>query len=141
MSQRCEHVREDGTRCKVTWGVNEANGLCLCHDPTRKTELAKARSAGGKRTAEKRRRIRIRTVAHEEAMDPPETIEDAARWAAWATWAVAVGELDARTAREIAGLTRVFVTAMEKGELASRIVKLERKYAEAVQAGKLRAGR
>ena len=58
-------------------------------------------------------------------------------WSSWATLAVASGDLDARTAREIAGLLRVFVQAIDKAEMQRQIRELEKLVKRAQKVGAL----
>ena len=132
---QCEHIKADGERCKVTWGVSESSGRCFCHCPERAEERAESRRKGQAQSAHVRRRSVFRTVPPDRAPPRPETIEDAAAWSSWATLAVATGQLDARTAREIAGLLRVLVSAVEKGALTAQVAELKRQVA-ALRKGK-----
>ena len=92
---------------------------------------------GQKQSAANRRKVLYRTLPPGRCPPPPETCEDAVKWSSWATMQVATGQLDARTAREIAGLLRVFVAAVSKSELEKRIRDLEKMVKRAKKVGAL----
>jgi len=123
---QCRHIREDGTRCGVTFGLVE--GLCWHHDPGRAKDADAARRKGLKAASQTSRRRRGGTVKTVDPTDapggPPQTAEEARQWVAWATWAVATGQIDARTAREVGYNVRAFLTAHEKTEMEAAIEEL-----------------
>lgn len=94
-TESCVFVKDDGERCKTTFGLSKA-GLCFTHDPERARKRLKARRNGAK-TANRG----IRTV---DATDTPgelDSLEDVARWLKWTALALATGKIDARTGSEI----------------------------------------
>lgn len=125
---RCTHTKADGARCKMTSGLSEA-GLCLWHDPDRRTEAQEARSRGG-RSSGGSNRLPDRPVPASEAPGPPETFEDAALLAAWAIHAVITGAIDPKRAARVSSLTSVFLKATEKADQEAEIADLRRKMEE-----------
>lgn len=123
-SERCEHVKDDGERCRVTNSVNPDTGLCYFHDPERREELQRARSKGGHATAAKRADD-DRAVPTHDAPDPPETLEDAVEWAAWASVQVATGRLDTSRANAVARLLKEFRQALERSESREALERIE----------------
>lgn len=88
----CQAVTADGKPCR--WSVAAGVQFCHHHDPARK------------------RKKKPRTGAAVPLPGPPpETVEDAVRWASWAVTAMATGKLDPRTGREIGSLLRALVEA------------------------------
>ena len=123
--KRCQHVREDATRCKVAFGIQE-DGLCWFHSPRRARERTVARRKGQRVSAERQRAGRVRTVEPNETPGALETAEDAQRWSAWAVRAKATGVIDAATARETQYGVRTFLTALDKASLEQRIRELKK---------------
>jgi len=122
---QCEHVKPDGDRCKVTWGVSPTSGRCFCHCPERAEQRKEGRRKGQLQSSHVRRKSTFRTVPKGRAPPMPETAHDAADWSAWLTLATVTGEVDARTARECATALRVFLTALDKAELQKQIRELQ----------------
>lgn len=134
MSERCSAVRNDGQRCEVDFGLNPANGRCWHHDPERAKSRKRARAQGGRTTSSMQRARWSRTVSPDEVMEDPQTVADAVRWASWLPRAIATGEIDKATGREINSSLKTFVALYEKSELEGEVAELRRKL-EALNAG------
>jgi len=122
---QCEHIKADGERCKVTWGIHPDSGRCFAHCPERAEQRKEGRRKGQLQSSHVRRKSTFRTVPRGRAPAMPETAQDAADWSAWLTLATVTGEVDARTARECAGSLRCFLTALDKAELQKQIRELQ----------------
>jgi hypothetical protein len=137
----CRYIKEDGTRCQQKVGLSP-EGYCIWHDPERQEEAQRRRQRGGEvagALAKVRGRSRrtVRVVPESEALPPPETMEDALKWASWATWAVTVGKIDARTCHEIGYTLRAFLDGKKRADDWDRRVKeLQAKIGELQKAGK-----
>jgi hypothetical protein len=109
---QCKSSRADGSRCEVTIAIDPVTGYCGRHAP--EPPPAEPRDSG------------VRTIAPEEALPPPKTLQDVTEWASWATVAVATGKIDARTAREIATLLEVLRKGQnDANKVGDRIARLE----------------
>ena len=131
MAVQCTATTQKGEQCRQHSTV-DASGLCLIHadDPTRKRQLAAARSRGGKTAAKRRIDGKIRTVDASEAPPAPQTIEDCATWASWAVHAVAVGSIDARTGDTVGKLLNALQRALKDGRLVEDVTTLRAQIAE-----------
>lgn len=128
---RCPTVKADGEQCGQKMNL-QPDGLCLWHSPLAAETAQEARIRGGERCGEARRAKRgeVKTVTPADAPPIPETLEDAVTYAAWAVHAVATGQIDARTAREVNyGLT-TFRMGLEKRDLLRQIRELRAKLTE-----------
>lgn len=90
----CQGKTSDGQPCR--WSVKAGVQFCHHHNPDRKR---------------KRKRKPRTGAAVPLPGPPPETVEDAVRWASWAVTAMATGKLDPRTGREIGSLLRALAEA------------------------------
>lgn len=126
---RCKAIRSDGEQCRVGFGLNVKNGLCWHHDPERARSRHRARSQGGRTTSGIQQSRWSRTVPPHRAMGKPETVADAVEWAKWLTLAIATGEVDKATGREINASLKTFVSLYEKAELEGRVNELTAKLA------------
>ncbi len=110
---RCVAVKDNGRRCGSRSGLNPTNGLCLWHDPDREERADGARARGRENARKQKRRRPRRGIRVVEEWDlpgpPPQTLEDALRWASWAVGQVAVGRLDAATGNVVGSLLRAYV--------------------------------
>jgi len=78
------------------------------------------RARGGRNT-----RIKPRTVDPADLPGPaPKTLEDVVVWASWATQAVATGQIDHRTSREIATMLAQLRGGIEKAHLERELREL-----------------
>ena len=116
-----------GRPCQVAMNLGE-KGLCVHHDPDRKQEALEMRRMGARASAASRTRTK---VARGDVPRAPRTLSDAVSYASWAVDAVAMGELDARTAREIGNLLREFRSCLEKRSLEKEITALRTELKEA----------
>lgn len=124
-------VNAQGEPCEQSMNLNDQNGLCLWHDPTRKEQAQDARALGG------RNRSLTRTVTIADAPSPPKTLEDAVEFSSWLAHAVLVGAIDARTAEASSKAISVFRSVAEKRDLERKVRLLESKVAK---YERLRAG-
>lgn len=133
---RCSHVKDSGEQCGMKGNLRETEdgALCIWHDPTRRRKAQRMRAKGAKAVAEKKRRAKIRTVEMTEALEPPQDIEDVARWLSWTAVAVSTGKVDARTAREVTYALRALLDALERVEQSEQIEEL-RAQLEALTGG------
>lgn len=117
-----------GTPCRSALGLG-ATGLCLTHDPARKTAAREVRAAGGRAAGAAKRAARV--VLPTNVPAPPRTLDDAVKFASWLTHAVCVGTLDARSAHEAGYALNVFKAAVEKRDLQREIASLRAELAAA----------
>lgn len=125
----CTHRKADGTECRAP-ALLDGSGLCAMHAPHLAEKMRRARTRGGRAAGPRRRPAeRIQVALPEEAPPPPQTLEDAVRWASWATHAVTTGRIHPKVAGEVARLLKEFRAALEKraieGELDELRAKLE----------------
>jgi hypothetical protein len=105
----------NGDPCPTSFGLNPDSGLCYMHDPERAEEAQAARSRGGKATAGRMKRGPV---------EPPAALvemQDAVAWASWTADAVARGQIDTRTAREISTAIKEFRASVEKAGLVAKL--------------------
>lgn len=138
--ERCQATKDDGTRCKVTFGLSD-DGLCWHHNPKLADERRRAMKNGGHATAAQRRKVprRVAVPADLPTENPPETPAEAKLWSAWAVWANVLGIIDDRTAREIEYGVRTFLTAHEKAETEEEVAELKRQVAKLKGGADLKA--
>ena len=94
-------VNVDGAPCAAFRRLSEDTGLCTWHDPSRGLEreaIHTARMAGRQVQAAEQRAKRPETMPK----FAPDTLDRLAKWPHWAVSAVAVGEINTRTADSIA---------------------------------------
>ena len=116
--RQCEHVKPGGERCKAFAlpGVE----CCFFHDPTKATERAAARRAGGRKRAAKA------AVLPPDAPDLPlATMADVAALLAVTVNQTRRGELDPKVANCLGYLGSVLVKTLEQSDLERRIQALE----------------
>jgi len=135
---RCGAEKKDGTPCPTDFGLCDDCGYCWTHCPHREEERQRARKKGARTTAQKRRRKGRRIVDLEECPPAPESMEDAAAWAAWAMVAVTTGRIDARTSREISTAVTAFRKALEKAESRKELEELKEELRALAARGELR---
>ena len=128
---RCQQLKGDGESCGQS--VPEGDSLCLWHDPARAEEAKRIRKAGGKKGG--LRKGNLRTIAPTDALAPPETAFEAKQWTAWTAHAVATGVISPQVGQQVSSALRVFLTALEKADLATEIEDL-RTQVEALKNGK-----
>jgi hypothetical protein len=104
--------------------VDAETGFCRAHGPGGAEQLSEAGKKGGRVT--KSRKARRRVVDPSECPEPPETLEDAARWLSWLPWAVATGKIDARTSHEAAYALRGFLDSRKAIDRTDERVKVLR---------------
>jgi len=116
---RCQHVKDDGERCGVTFGLSD-NGFCLHHDPERIEEAQAARKRGGEATAKKLRKSGL------DADDlPPLTSHEAAEiWTDRIGRAAATGSLPSSAAQAALRAVREWRESHESGEVSNRLESL-----------------
>lgn len=127
---KCQHEKPDGEPCGFEGDVYE-DGKCIWHSDTKaaKKKRTGMQAKGGRATAKKRRKRKIRTVAVSEVPteDTPSTLEEVILWQGWIAVAVATDRLDARTAKEASGaIDKLRQAINDKEELDSRIKKVEK---------------
>ena len=108
--------------------LSATTGLCLHHDPERVDEaraLYKTGSAAAARATHLRRIERLTTAPANLPRDEPDTLGRLARWHRWVVRAVATGEIDARTAREITGSLKELRPVLLSLNLERRVKELE----------------
>ena len=114
----CGALTASGSPCRVT--TNLRAGLCVFHDPQRVEEARAMRAKGGRAN----RKRTIKTVGTTELPPLPATPEDVKVWAAWTAHAVASGQIDARTAREISYALGQLRFAIKDADLARELAQL-----------------
>lgn len=124
---RCHATKADGSACGAVANIG-ASGFCVWHDPDRQAEAATLRHRGA--TSDKRSPIITVEASALPTAGPPESIADVVSWAAWATRAVAMGVIDARTAREISSLLTTLRHSLERRDLAKQVETLRRQVQE-----------
>lgn len=117
----CRARTASGRVCRIE--NNLRDGLCLWHDPQRAQQAKAARRKGGQGRVAQRNTDR-KTVDVADALDAPETLDDIAQWASWCAHSVAVGLIDARTAREISYALTTLRGTLEKRDLAKELREL-----------------
>jgi len=93
-------VSKDGTPCAAFRRLDPDTGLCVWHDPARESEreaIHTARMAGFQAHTAERRAKRPETMPK----FPPDTLDRLSQWHQWAVAAVAIGEINTRTADSI----------------------------------------
>ena len=132
MAVQCTATTQKGEQCRQHSTV-DASGLCLIHadDPTRKRQLAAARSRGGKATAAKGRRV----LSVHEVPDLPKTVEDLAAWSLFLVWAAAVEKIEPRTSDSVVRAIKVAMDVLEGSDLRDRLTELESTFADARRSG------
>lgn len=95
----CRGIKKDGTPCGGTFALSE-DGYCIAHDPLRSNLRQEA--------IEKSVEVRSKRLDMQRALlptgmpkHPPKTLDSCVQWSSWCAWAVAVGAIDANTARQI----------------------------------------
>ncbi len=126
MSEQCQGTTPDGTRCSIRSQISDT-GLCVWHDPDRKTEADTLRRKGqAGRTPS--RRAEVRTVEPKDTPGPLNDLDDLVRWASWVAIAVATGLIDARTARETSYALITFRGGIEKRDLSKELARLREEF-------------
>jgi hypothetical protein len=120
LARSCTAVKADGTQCRIKNNLS-ATGLCLAHDPARRDEAQAARRKGAATRHNDRRGTNIRTVLPQDIPHggEPKTLDQVADIAAWAIRAVATGQMDARTGREVGNLCQAFTGVVKARDLSS----------------------
>jgi hypothetical protein len=114
-------VKADGGSCGAQ--AQRGRPYCFQHDPDQAEAAADARRRGAGTTNKRRRRTQIRTADPSDVPARLESVEDAIAWAAWAARAVATGEVDARTGKEVGGLLKVFLDGKKHADSVDKRVK------------------
>ncbi len=130
MAKQCSATTKAGERCKQYSTVNES-GMCVMHDPARKSEMAAIRSRGGKTTAQKDRRV----LAVHEVPDRPKTMDDLREWSLFLVWASALEMIAPRTCDSTSRAIKVAMDACEGSEFQARLAELEATIAEVKRSG------
>ena len=114
---QCEYIKDSGERCR---GRKIGGGpFCFAHEPSVADKRTEARSKGGKSTRRKAlppetSNVALRTVSDVEGL-LSDTISTVRR-----------GELDPKIANSVGYLAGMFLRAKEQGELADRLLAIER---------------
>lgn len=137
---QCEHVRPDGTRCKVTFGVDKAERRCWHHAAKWRVKRERATALGGRTTAAQKR-VRPKTIAEGEAMEPPRTAEEAKNWSAWLVRAVVIGAVDKGVAQQASTALRTFLTALEKSDYEKALAEVQAEVRAMKAANNTRKGK
>lgn len=117
----CTATTLEGVRCKQSTSLSP-EGLCIWHDSTRREEAQAARVKGG----EGKRKTEIRTVSTDQLPgERPQSLDDVCLWASWSAWAVASGQIDARTSREVNYSLQTLRFGLEKRDLARKVDQLQ----------------
>ena len=116
MESRCRHIKDDGERCGVTWGLSDA-GLCLHHDPERAEEVMEARRRGGRATA---RKLHSPGLAPSD-LPPLDSPQAASKWLAIVGEAVATGRLGHREGATVVRAVEAFLKSHDAGEVTERL--------------------
>ena len=137
MTCRCKGVdgignKADGSPCESPH-VDPESSYCPAHGPGSAARMRERGRRGAEATAARNRGKG--TVDAEQAPEPPESMEDAARIASWATHAVITGALDPRVSREVSNMLREYRAARKESDLDQRVRALEAS-ATAREAGK-----
>ena len=127
MAERCTATTAEGHGCRQRSTVNES-GLCRLHDPARKTQAQADRKRGG--IASGKKRSTIKTVEPDEAPPAPTTIAECASFSSWAVQAVAVGDIDSKTAATIATLLNSLVRSLKDSKVTDDVADLRRQVTE-----------
>jgi len=117
---QCQHVKDDGERCGVTFGLSD-EGLCIHHDPARRKLVERARSDGGRTTAEKRRK---RPKLHDSDLPPLTSHEAAEVWTDEIGRAAATGRMSAAHANAALRAVKEWREARESGKVSERLESL-----------------
>lgn len=134
MTPTCAHVKDNGERCAVDFGLCSCHGACFHHAPCRAEERAKAKSKGGNATkaknAAKHTTATLRAAPESDAPAAPETVEDAKDALSWLSWAAMTGKVAPAVARDSAAVLREFIKAVEKSDLEAEIAAMRAEMAE-----------
>jgi hypothetical protein len=121
----CQHVREDGTRCRSKIGLSADTRLCMHHDPDRSEQVTEARRAGlqAQRESQAAARRRAATRAVEPGEEPPplQTPADAVAWSSWLATAAATGAVSPQVAREVGAAIREFRSSFDTAQMAAQL--------------------
>jgi hypothetical protein len=123
LSQTCEFVKPDGTRCRAK--AVAGGTLCFFHDPDRAAQRQQARREGG------RSRSRPARTLGEDAPDLRlKTAADVVRLLAEAINHTRRGAMDPKVANAIGCLAGQLLRAIDGGETDRRLTALEKVLAE-----------
>ena len=115
--KQCRHAKDDGERCGVTFGLSD-DGLCVHHDPERRDLVRRARSDGGRTTAEKRRK---RPKMADEDLPPLTSHEAAETWTDRIGRAAATGRMSATAANAALRAVQTWESAREAGKVSEEL--------------------
>lgn len=118
MRSQCTHIRADSTQCGSK--IVGTSGMCIAHDPARRSEFIARSKRGALTTAFSR----MRAVADDDAPAPPKTLDDIVSWTSWLTRAVATGKIDHRVAREVTNALNSLRGSLEKRDVLTEIDRL-----------------
>lgn len=121
--ERCGHPKSEGGDPCQSWPACDDCDRCWIHCPHVEEERAHARKKGGVNSRKTDNEDQV--VPFGDAPEPPETLDDAVRWASWAAMQVAVGGLDTSRANSVARLLKEFRQALEKSESREALEKIE----------------
>lgn len=116
---QCSATTKAGDPCG-SWPFCDRCGCCYVHCSHVEEERAEARRRGGLTTAQKAAE-EDPVVPLGEAPRAPESMEDAAQWAAWAAHRCATGQLGNTRARSIASLLDTFRRCVERGDARAQL--------------------
>lgn len=131
MTRQCRDTNAAGEPCGSPF-VGE-DGYCAAHGPNGSARMS-ARGAKGAEATARKMAGKGTVKANEVPGGPPETMQDAAKWASWIPWAVTTGKLDAKLGDVAVRAIREFRAAHEKAALESEIKELRAKMEE-MEAG------
>lgn len=123
--ERCQHVKDDGERCRVDWDLSD-DGLCIHHDPERREAMQENRRKGGLATARKLKG---------KGLDPAElpALEShraAETWCDVVGRAVAEGRLGHNEGRTILRAVREWRESHDAGEVTEQIEEMREALSE-----------
>ena len=115
--RQCAHVKGDGERCGVTFGLSDA-GLCYNHDPERAEARQEAKSRGGKATAKKQRKG---TGLDMDELPPLVSHEAAETWTDVIGRAAATGRLSSSAANAALRAVKEWRESHDAGAVSERL--------------------
>jgi hypothetical protein len=118
MSERCQHVKADGERCRAAALAGKA--LCFAHDPDSAGRRREARSAGG------RARLKPRTVLPPNTPDVPlKSVADVLAAVEQLFNQVRTGRVDSKVGNCLAVIAGLQLKAIVGEDIERRLAALE----------------
>lgn len=118
MRQQCEHVREDGSRCRGT--ALPSSTFCFAHDPASAARRKEACSTGGKARSKPRATLPADTPDFAAA-----TLADLALLLERMINLTAKGELDTKVANAVGYLASIQQRVLSESDIERRLAALE----------------